>query len=409
MSRSIGVVTPAVRRKLALLGGAPAFAEPVYITRPRLPERAVFDGLIDTIFQTRWLTNDGTLVRRLEERLQLRLGTGFCRTFCNGSIALLTALRSLDLRGEVITTPFTFPATVHAIEWAGLTPVFCDVDAATYNLDAACAAELISERSAALLPVHVFGNPCDVAAIDALAQAHGLRVVYDAAHAFGVVHRGRPIGCWGDLSIFSFHATKPFHSAEGGAVVGSDARLFADLGALRNSGIRSEDLVLGVGLNGKLSELHAAMGLAVLDLLDDEIRKRAALAGRYRAQLAGLPGVIFQQVPAQTVPNHAFFTVEIDADRFGCSRDALHLALRAENIVARKYFHPLCSDNEAYRRLPSAQPQRLPNAQRLAARILCLPLYGDLPEDHVDRIADCVLSVHDAAAAVGAAMDACPP
>jgi len=397
------------RRTLALLGGTPAFSEPVYITRPRLPPRAAFDALVDDIYQTRWLTNDGPLVRRLEAQLRGRLGTAFCSTFCNGTLALLAALRSLDLHGEVITTPFTFPATVHAIEWAGLTPVFCDVDPATYNLDVTRAVELISPHTAAVLPVHVFGNPCDVVAMDAVARAHGLRVVYDAAHAFGVVHRGRPIGCWGDLSIFSFHATKLFHTAEGGAVAGPDDRLLSGLAAMRNFGIRSEEVVRGVGLNGKLSELQAAMGLAMLELVDDEIQRRGELTARYRAHLSKVDGVTFQHVAPETVPTHAYFTIEVDAERFGVSRDTLHRALRAENIITRKYFAPLCSDNEAYRHLDSAQPQYLPNARRLASRILCLPLYGELSVAQVDQIVECLLAVRDSAAAVQAAAEAPRP
>lgn len=391
-------------RPPALLSGTPRFAEPMHLTRPRVPHERMFAELIASIFRSRWFTNDGTLVRQLEEALQHRLGTGFCAAFCNGTVALQVALRSLDLSGEVITTPFTFPATVHAIEWNGLTPVFCDIDPETYNLDVSRAAELVSDRTSALLPVHVFGNPCDVTGIDRLAEQRGLKVVYDAAHAFDVVHRGRPIGCWGSLSVFSFHATKLFHTGEGGAVVGPDDVMRRRVSLLRNFGIVNEDEVCGVGLNGKLSELHAALGIALFELVDEEIRARERLTARYNRSLAAVEGLRFQCRSADTLPNYAYYTVEIEEERFGLSRDELHIALRAENVLARKYFYPLCSQNEPYKYLPSAEPAKLPNANRLASRILCLPLYGELQEEDVDKIIECVLAARAAAPSVRAAV-----
>lgn len=388
------------RRPLAILGGAPLFPVPLYTTRPRLPSRDTFDRLLGRIFETRWFTNDGALVKSLEERLRGRLGTGFCAAFCNGTVALQVALRSLDLRGEVITTPFTFPATVHAIEWNGLTPVFCDIDPRTYNLDAIAAAAVVTKETSALLPVHVFGNPCDVVGLQKLADNCGLKIVYDAAHAFNVQHRGRPIGCWGDLSVFSFHATKLFHTAEGGALVGPDDARLPQVALLRNFGIVNEEEVRGVGLNGKMSELHAALGLAMLDLVDEEIEARGRLLDRYRSGLSRCEGLTFQDMAAETTLNYASCTIEVDEERFGVSRDVLHRALRAENIISRKYFYPLCSDNPRYRHLPSAQPSRLPNAHRLASRILCLPLYGELEPENVDKIVECIAAVQATASKV---------
>jgi dTDP-4-amino-4,6-dideoxygalactose transaminase len=385
------------RRLPALLGGTPRFAAPIYVTRARRPDETRFRQALDGIFESRWFTNDGTLVRRLEDELRARLGVGFCAAFCNGTTALQAALRALDLTGEVITTPFTFPATVHAIQWNGLTPVFCDIDPDTYNLDPARAEELIADRTVALLPVHVFGNPCDVLAFERLAGTRGLKLVYDAAHALGVEHRGRAIGCWGDLAVFSFHATKLFHTAEGGAVVGRDPGQFRALALLRNFGIVNEEEVQGVGVNGKLSELHAAVGLGLLPGLDMEIAARDRLAARYRARLADVPGLRFQRLAEETLPNHAYFTIEVDAATFGLSRDELHVALRAENIVTRRYFHPLCSENVSYRGLPSARPERLPHATRLAKRILCLPIYGELGVDEIDGIVDALVAVQAAA------------
>jgi dTDP-4-amino-4,6-dideoxygalactose transaminase len=388
----------------AVLGGVPAFAQPIYVTRPRIPSPERFHALMGEVFAARWFTNDGAQVRALERALAERLEVPFCTAFCNGTVALQVALRSLDLRGEVITTPFTFPATVHAIEWNGLTPVFCDIDPHTYNLDPLRAAELVTPRTSAILAVHVFGNPCDVAALDELASAHGLRILYDAAHAFGVRHRGRPIGAFGDLSILSFHATKLFHTAEGGAVVGPHAAMATSIALLRNFGIVNENEVRGVGLNGKLSELHAALGRALLDDLDEELAARARLAARYAEGLADIDGLAFQRSAPATEPNHAYCTIEVDPERFGLSRDELHAALLAEQVITRKYFHPLCSENVAYRHLPSADPSRLPNACRVAQRVLCLPLYGELPAPAVDRIVDRIRALRAAAPRVRAAL-----
>jgi len=384
----------------AILGGEPAFAEPVYFTRPAVPNRDRLADLIDHVCESRWFTNEGMLVASLEERLAERLGVQWCAAFCNGTTALQAALHVLDLSGEVITTPFTFPATVHAIAWSGLVPVFCDIDPDTYNLDPEAAAALVSERTSALLPVHVFGNPCDVEALERLAARHDLRVVYDAAHAFGVSAGGRGIGTWGDLTALSFHATKVFHTAEGGAVAGAGAELFDRIASLRNFAIRDEDEVRGIGINGKMSEVHAALGLALLDRVDDETSARACLRARYMERLAGVAGVRFQRVAPDTEPNHAYFTIDIDAQGFGLTRDQVRSGLMYENIVARRYFSPLCSENPYYRRLPSASPDRLPNAHAAAARILCLPLYGDLGLDAVDRIVDAVLALRDAATSV---------
>lgn len=344
------------------------------------------------------------MVRELEAHLPSWLGGSFCVACCNGTIALQLALRSLDLSGEVITTPFTFPATVHAIEWNGLTPVFCDIDPDTYNLDPEIAAACITSRTSALVPVHVFGSPCDVTALEATAQRARLRVVYDAAHAFGVSHRGRPIGEWGDLAVFSFHATKLFHTAEGGAVVGTRDALARSLRLLRNFGIVSEDEVEGVGLNGKMSEIHAALGLAMLGAIEEEISGRGALSERYDASLAGLQGLRFQRISPETRRNYAYYTIEVDPDCFGVTRDELHAALQTEGIVTRKYLFPLCSRNTAYRDLPSAQPGRLPHAERLADRILSLPLYGEMPACDVDAIGDCIRTLQGSAPRVRAAL-----
>jgi dTDP-4-amino-4,6-dideoxygalactose transaminase len=378
----------------AALGGTPVFDAPVYVTRSLVPDRVLFEREIEAVFDRQWYTNDGPVVRKLEAWLRNRLEVGFCAAFSSGTMALQAALRSLDLSGEVITTPFTFPATVHAIRWNGLEPVFCDIDPETYNLDPTLLGPLVSSRTSALLPVHVYGNPCDVEAIDVIAKQHGLKVVYDAAHAFGARYRGRSIGSYGDLSAFSFHATKIFHTAEGGAVTGGDDEARDRLALLRNFGIVNEDEVSGVGVNGKLSELHAALGLAVIDAAEREMEERKALVSQYEALLAEIPGVGRQRRMRGSEPSGYNFAIEFDPEAFGLNRDQVHTALAAENIVTRKYFYPLCSENQSYRDLPSAAPERLPHAHRLAERILCLPMYGALGREGVERVVEALLRVH---------------
>lgn len=387
----------------AILGGTPAFAEPQLITRPMLPDRAELDALLTRVFESRWLTNNGDVLRELESRLCRHLPVEWCAAVCNGTVALQIALRSIAERGEVITTPFTFPATVHAIEWNGSTPVFCDIDPDTYNLDVERARERVTERTCALLPVHVFGNPCDLEGFAQLASRNGLALIYDAAHAFGVSVGDRSIGSYGDLSVFSFHATKLFHCGEGGAIVGVDPERFRRVALLRNFGIMNENTVQGPGTNGKMSELHASLALLLLDRVDGEILARRRLLDRYREQLVELGGLKLQKSAPGTVSNGAYCTIEVDSQQFGLSRDLLFAALRAENVVARRYFWPLCSDNALYRDLPSARPELLPNARRVAGRILCLPLHGGMSEDQVDLIVDCIRAIRSAAPAVARA------
>lgn len=379
----------------ALLSGHAAFDREVFVTQPVIPDPQAYADLTAAIFESRWLTNNGAKTQQFERQLTTHLGVAFCKTFCNGTTALLTALRALGLKGEVITTPFTFPATPHCIEWNGLTPVFCDVRADTYNLDPVVVEKSITPATCAILPVHVFGNPCDVAAFEDISQRYGIPIVYDAAHAFGVSVNNRQIGTFGSLSAFSFHATKVFHCAEGGAVVAADSSLAARLSLLRNFGIVDENTVSGIGLNGKLDELHAALGLLVLEQIDEEISRRGALVQRYHLQLDEVPGLAFQTIHPGTTLNNYNFTVEIDAEAFGLTRDQVHFALRSENIISRKYFHPLCSENECYRDLASSTESNLANATRLSERVLSLPLYGALTSHEVDLIAQTLISLSE--------------
>lgn len=388
--------------KPAVLGGDAAFEHDVFVTRPLVPDPETYSAAVAGVLGSGWLTNDGVNARELERRVAEHLGVAYCASFCNGTTALLIALRALDLEGEVITTPFTFPATPHCIEWNGLTPVFCDIDPTSYNLNPAAVEAAITPKTSAIVPVHVFGNPCDVEAFDDISKRHGIPVVYDAAHAFGVKVGERPIGTFGELSALSFHATKVFHCAEGGAVVSADPARHEKLRLLRNFGIVNENEVSGIGLNGKLAEMHAALGLLVLDEIDDEIARRASLASSYYERLGALPGLRFQQIDSRVTRNHFNFTIEIDEDEFGLSRDELHSALKRERIISRKYFYPVCSKNVCYQELPSSAASNLPVATKLSERILSLPLYGALRSEDVDRIADAITLLSECAAAVKA-------
>lgn len=374
------------------------FPEPVYVTRPLLPDLPEYTRLLEGVWDRRWLTNAGPMHGQLEQRLAEHLGVEHLSLFCNGTIALLVALHALNVHeGEVITTPFTFPASTHVLFWNGVQPVFGDIDPATCNLDPSCIEALITPRTRAIMPVHVYGTPCDTEAIEEIARRHGLPVIYDAAHTFGARRGGRPLAAAGDLSVLSFHATKVFTTVEGGAVVASNAEQKRYIDLLKNFGFAGEDLVLSPGINGKMNELQAAFGLLCLDQIDADLARRRALAGRYREQLAGIPGIAV--VPAQHEPegNGAYLPLRVSAAAYGRDRDALHALLRQANVISRRYFHPLCSHFEFYRGLDSAQPERLPHAEQAARELLCLPIYGSLSVEAVDQICSLVRALHASA------------
>jgi dTDP-4-amino-4,6-dideoxygalactose transaminase len=376
--------------------GAPVpFDAPVYVTRPLLPSLSSLAGHLEEIWTTQQLTNIGAQHERLEAALRAHLGVRQLSLFTNGTVALITAIRALGLDGEVLTTPFTFPATPHALSWSGITPVFCDVDPVTLNLDPAGIDRAVTDRTSAILAVHVYGNPCDVVGLQRAADRHRLKIIYDAAHAFGTRVRDAGIGTFGDVSMFSFHATKLFHTAEGGALACSDPSLKARIDDLRNFGIHGPDTVKAIGLNGKMSELHAALGLCVLEGIAGELAQRRRLLERYRARFALVDGVQCLQAVSGAENSGQYSVIRVDEDAFGCSRDVLHVELRAYNVFTRKYFYPLCADYDCYRRLPSASAANLPVATRAVREVLCLPLYGGLTESDVDRICDMVVAVRE--------------
>lgn len=371
---------------------------PVYVTRPTMPDLREYTRMLEGIWERRWLTNQGPLHDALEARLCTFLGVEHLSLFCNGTIALLVALEALRINsGEVITTPFSFPATTHSLYWNRVRPVFCDIDPVTLNLDPAKIERLIGPETRAILGVHVYGRPCGVEAIDRIARVHGLHVIYDAAHAFGVRYKGKSLLNYGDISILSFHATKLFSTIEGGALVcGSDVRR-QRVNSLRNFGIADEETVIGPGINGKMNEFQAAFGLMQLEQVQQEISNRSKIAALYKELLEGIKGVAFLSDMPNTEPTHCYFPVLIDAGRFGVTRNELFTLLRGCNIVARKYFYPLISSAPCYSALPSATKANLPVAHRVAQQILCLPIYGALEPQTVRSICAVIAEAHQVA------------
>jgi dTDP-4-amino-4,6-dideoxygalactose transaminase len=360
-------------------------AEPIFVTRPFLPPLGEFTPLLERIWRTRVLTNGGPYHRELEHRLRDHLGVPEIALFNNATTALIVALRALDLSGEVITTPYSFVATSHALLWSGLTPVFVDVDPHTLNLDPAAIEAAITPRTSAILPVHCYGHPCDVEAIDAIGRRHGLKVIYDAAHAFGVRHRGRSVLTFGDLSVLSFHATKVFNTFEGGAVVCADAARKDQIDKLKNFGHDGETCVVDVGMNGKMSELNAALGLVQLNYVDTTLGRRRTIDAAYREGLQGVRGVRCLDDANDDTANYAYFPILVGPE-YPISRDALNEALKRDGVHPRRYFYPLISEFPMYRSLPSARRDLLPVAALAADRVLCLPIYPDLDAAVVARV-----------------------
>ncbi len=360
------------------------FESPVYVTRPNLPTLEEYASCLAPAWERHWLTNDGCLHEALERQLAEYLGTPYLRLFCNGTIALLTALQALELEpGNVITTPFSFPATVNVLHWHRLRPVFCDIEPESHNLDPAHLQALIGPDTRAILPVHVYGRPCKVEAIQDIAGQHGLPVVYDAAHAIGVRYKGKSLLCQGDMSMVSFHATKLFTTAEGGALIMNSETLYDRIRLLKNFGIADEDTVIAPGINGKMNELQAALGLARINTVNDEIQQRRRIARLYHDGLGKTPGIALPPLHIPDVEsNFAYFPVRVEARMFGMDRNTLCSILRYFNVFARKYFYPLCSSYAWCRVAKGA----LPVAESAAENALCLPIFGKLPFAWVQQI-----------------------
>ena len=372
------------------------FEEPVYVTRPVFPKLEEVTAKLREIWDSKWLTNNGPQHHKLEQELQEYLKVPCLSLFNNGTIALMVACQSLRLSGDVITTPFTFAATPHVLSWNNIRPIFCDIDPVTMNIDAAKIESMITPQTTAILAVHVFGTPCDVEKIQAVADKYGLKVVYDAAHAFGVEINGQGIGNFGDISMMSFHATKLYHTVEGGALMHGDKNLKARIDLLKNFGIKNEEEVVMPGINGKMNEVQAAIGQIMLGYVEQERAKRQVLGRVYDEELQDVPGIALMPETLGNVRlNHQYYVIRIDEKAFGRSRDFVYDEFKKYNVFARKYFHPLCSEYTCYRQLPSAAPEKLPVAEKVGREVLSMPMYGDLTADDVRKICHIMKSFRD--------------
>lgn len=393
---------------LAILGAPPAFDEPLHVGRPNVGDHDRMLARVSDMLHRRWLTNGGPYVEEFERRVAEVAGTRHAVVMCNATVALEIAIRALGLSGEVIVPSFTFVATAHALQWQQITPVFCDVDPRTHNIDPARVEALVTPRTTGIIGVHVWGRPCDVASLADVATRHGLRLLFDAAHAFGCTHRGRPIGGFGAAEVFSFHATKFLNSGEGGAVATDDDDLAARMRLMRNFGFEGYDRVGYVGTNGKMSELSAAMGLTSLEAMDGFVAVNRANHEAYVRGLDGIPGIAVVRYDAAERSNYQYVVLEVDADAAGLSRDDLQRVLQAENVLARRYFHPGCHRMEPYRSYFPHAGLLLPHTERLTTRVLSLPTGTAVGEAEVATICAIVRRAVREAPAVRARLAAAP-
>ena len=361
--------------------------EPIYVTRPELPPLDEVIPYLEEIWRTHRLTNKGPFHEQLEAALCEYLGVHHISLFANGTLALVTAMQALRLGGEVITTPYSFVATANALLWNGLTPVFVDVDPVTLNLDPTQVEAAITPRTSAILPVHVYGHPADVNGLQHVADLYGLRLIYDAAHCFGVEDDGGSILRHGDLSILSFHATKVFNTFEGGAIVSPDAKTKQRIDYLKNFGFANETTVVAAGINAKMNEFQAAVGLAQLNHIDEAIDARARVDALYRERLADIPGIRCHTPTTARRHNHAYFPIFVEDD-YPTSRDELYFRLQDAGIRGRRYFYPLIPEFPMYRNLPGNDRAEWPHATEASERIICLPMYPDLNEAQIHRITE---------------------
>ncbi len=373
---------------LAVFGGAPAFSDKLHVGRPNIGNRTRLTERIDSILSRRWLSNNGPYVQEFENRISEFVGVTHCVATCNGTVGLEIAIRALGLAGEVIVPSFTFVATAHALQWQNVTPVFCDVDRRTHNIDPHQVQQLITPHTTGIIGVHLWGRPCEVEKLAEIAERHHLALMFDAAHAFACTHKSRMIGNFGDLEVFSFHATKFLNTFEGGAIVTGNDALAARARAMRDFGFDSNDDLTGVGTNGKMTEVCAAMGLTGLESLDEFIAANYSDYTQYQTKLASLRGIRFVSFEGAEKFNYQYIVVEIDETVTGIRRDQMQEVLHAENILARRYFHPGCHRIEPYRsRFPNPD-SRLPVTEMLADRALVLPTGTAVGADEVSGICE---------------------
>lgn len=368
--------------------------EPIYVTRPNLPPLEKLQPYLKEIWKNKILTNNGPFHQKFEKELAKYLGVEHINLFANGTLALVVGLQALRITGEVITTPFSFVATTHALKWNGITPIFCDIEEKTLNIDPNKIEALITPKTTAIMPVHVYGHPCDTEAIQDIADKYGLIVIYDAAHAFGIKMKDKNLLLEGDMSILSFHATKLFTTFEGGAIISKDERLKKRIDFLKNFGFANEVTVVAPGINAKMNEFQSVIGLLSLEIVEEEIAKRKKVAETYFELLKDIKGIrVFNNFDNYDY-NYSYFPILIDEAEFGYSREKVYDELKKNNIYARRYFYPLISNMPTYRSLPSAAKENLPVANKIAEQVLCLPIYGSLENDSIEIIKNILLNLN---------------
>ncbi len=358
----------------------------ITVTSPLLPSLDEFTESLKEIWGSKWITNNGQFHQKLEAALAEYLKVPYVSLFTNGTLPLLTALQALRITGEVITTPYSFVATTHALWWNGIKPVFVDIDPSTGNIDPQKIEAAITPRTTAILPVHVYGKPCDTEAIQAIADKYGLKVIYDAAHAFGVEVNGESLLNAGDMSTLSFHATKVFNTIEGGAMVMHDEKTKQRIDYLKNFGFANEIEVVGPGINSKMDEIRSAYGLLNLKQVDAAIAARQKVAVAYRKALRNVDGISFWDDMPGVRHNYSYFPIFIDAEKYGMTRDELYMKMKDQGVWSRRYFYPLISEFSTYRGLESSRPENLPNAHMMADTVICLPMHHALTEEEIDKI-----------------------
>ena len=363
----------------------------ITVTSPLLPNLDEFTDSLKEIWESKWITNNGQFHQKLEAALAEYLKVPYVSLFTNGTLPLLTALQALRITGEVITTPYSFVATTHALWWNGIKPVFVDIDPSTGNIDPQKIEAAITPRTTAILPVHVYGKPCDTEAIQAIADKYGLKVIYDAAHAFGVEVNGESLLNAGDMSTLSFHATKVFNTIEGGAMVMHDEKTKQRIDYLKNFGFANEIEVVGPGINSKMDEIRSAYGLLNLKQVDAAIAARRKVAVAYRKALRNVKGISFWDDMQGVRHNYSYFPIFVDAEKYGMTRDELYMKMKDQDVWGRRYFYPLISEFSTYRGLESSRPENLPNAHRMADTVICLPMHHVLSENDLNRIINSII------------------
>ena len=363
----------------------------ITVTSPLLPNLDDFNEMLKQIWESKWITNNGQFHKQLEKELAAYLKVPYISLFTNGTLPLITALQALRITGEVITTPYSFVATTHALWWNGIKPVFVDIDPRTGNINPDKIEAAITPKTTAIMPVHVYGKPCDTQRIQEIADQYGLKVIYDAAHAFGVEVNGESVLNAGDLSTLSFHATKVYNTVEGGAMVMHDEKMKKRIDYLKNFGFANETTVVGPGINSKMDEVRSAYGLLNLRQVDAAIEARRQVAIKYREALRNVEGITFFDDMPDVKHNYSYFPIFVDAKKYGMTRDELYFKMKEQNVFGRRYFYPLISEFSTYRGLESAEPENLPEAHKMADSVICLPMHHALNNEDVQRIIDCVV------------------